>query len=107
MTHRFRWLIFSLTLILSACAGGTADVSVPTLETGVDPEAWVTVPAGPFLQGQHEHETFLEHDYAIMLTDVTNAQYADFLNAALAAGEVQITADAVVGYYPGGPKFPV
>jgi len=35
------------------------------------------------------------------VTDVTNAQYARYLNAALAGGAVKIDGDSVVGYYPG------
>ena len=39
--------------------------------------------------------------YEMMVTDVTNAQYARYLNAALAGGAVKIDGDSVVGYYPG------
>ena len=98
-----RWLLLSLLLLLllSACAAPPIDVNVPVIQTGIDSDAWATVPAGHFLLGQHEHETFLEYDYEIMITDVTNAQYAEYLNAALATGEVRVQDDAVVGFYPG------
>jgi hypothetical protein len=39
--------------------------------------------------------------YEMMVTDVTNAQYAPYLNEALAKGAVKIDGDSVVGYYPG------
>ena len=57
----------------------------------------------------------MDYDYEIMITDVTNEQYARYLNEALAAGvirigEVEIEAgetvwvqDGVAGYYPGEP----
>ncbi len=37
----------------------------------------------------------------MMVTDVTNAQYAEYLNQALADGMVKVAGEAVVGYYPG------
>jgi len=40
----------------------------------------------------------------MMVTDVTNAQYAQYLNAAWAAGKVKIVNDTVVGHYA-GDKF--
>ncbi len=83
------------------------------VDTGVDPATWVTVPAGEFLMGQHEHPTAVEYDYQIMVTDVTNAQYAAYLNDALAAGTVRLDGTDVVGHYPGdtfhggGHEFPI
>lgn len=63
--------------------------------------AWATVPAGPFLEGQFDHVADVERDFAIMVTPVTNAQFARFLEEALAAGELRIEEDWVVGPYPG------
>jgi formylglycine-generating enzyme required for sulfatase activity len=82
-------------------AGASSFDAVPVIETGVDPESWAIVPAGSFLSGQHEHEAQIDHDYEIMVTDVTNAQYAAYLTAALEAGWVRKTGDEIVGYYPG------
>ena len=93
--------------LLTGCAsspagGGAAPVFI---ETGVDPDAWVTVPAGEFLEGQHEHETMIDYDYEIMVTNVTNQQFADYLNKALAAGDIKITqgpdGEMISGYYAG------
>jgi formylglycine-generating enzyme required for sulfatase activity len=67
----------------------------------VDPEQWVTVPAGEFLRGQFDHPTAVDYDYEIMVTDVTNAQYAAYLNKALATGTVRLDDEIVVGHYPG------
>jgi len=59
--------------------------------------------------------TLVEDDYEIMVADVTNAQYARFLNEALAsgaarigpveveAGEAVTTREGVAGFYPGDP----
>jgi formylglycine-generating enzyme required for sulfatase activity len=51
--------------------------------------------------GLHFHETPVDYDYEIMVTDVTNAQYAEYLNAALSTDWVKLAAEGVVGYYPG------
>lgn len=93
-----------LALILAACAavdGATVlNAPLPAFDTGVDANAWASIPAGEFFYGQHE-EVASTDAYEIMITDVTTAQYAAFLNAALAADHVKIDGDRVVGHYPG------
>ena len=88
-------------ILLGAC--GPADVAapVPVFDTGADPSTWAAVPAGEFLQGQHEVRASVDHDYEIMTYLVTHQQYADYLNEALASGAVEIQDDSIVGYYPG------
>ena len=90
-----------LAALLAACAPVDLDAPVPTFETSVDPNAWVSVPAGVFLAGQHADPVTIDYNYQILVTDVTGAQYVDFLNAALADGTVRIDAHAVMGTYPG------
>jgi formylglycine-generating enzyme required for sulfatase activity len=51
--------------------------------------------------GLHGHETMIDYNYEIMITTVTNAQYATYLNDALAVGVIKIVDDQVAGYYPG------
>ncbi len=106
-----------LALVLTACgsAPSIGAVTPPYIDTGMDPESWAVVPAGEFPYGQHDHMTLVDYDYEIMVTDVTNAQYAAFLNQALAdglfsLGEVEVEAGeqtwsevGVYGYYPGDP----
>ena len=68
-------LVFGLlTLLLVSCQSQVETTSTKIIETGVDPEAWVHIPAGEFLMGQHDHETAVDYDYEIMNTDVTNEQ---------------------------------
>ena len=43
----------------------------------------------------------VDYDYEIMVTNVTNTQFAAYLNAALAEGTIKITGEEIVGYYPG------
>ncbi len=74
------------------------------IDTGVDPNSWVLIPAGEFFEGQFRnlrHLKKLNYDYEIMVTDVTNAQYAKYLNEALAAGKIKIENNQVKGFYPG------
>jgi formylglycine-generating enzyme len=104
MKTRQLWPLFCL--LLAACAGPAANSApVPVIETGVDAQSWANIPEGDFLSGAHSQATALDYDYQMMVTDVTNEQYAQYLNEALAAGDVRL-ADGpqgrqVVGYYPG------
>ncbi len=98
-------LLSMAALVGTGCTSTLAEMPVPpTIDTGVDPDAWARVPAGEFLMGLTEHETLVDYDYEIMVTDVTNSQYAAYLNEALSAGTVTVAADQVVGHYP-GDKF--
>ncbi len=76
---------------------------IKLVDTGINSEAWVEIPAGEFLKGQHRHETMIDEAYEIMVTDVTNEQYVRYLNEALAKGTIKVAADTVCGYYPGDP----
>ena len=110
-------MLLLLFLALAACtpAPEVGATTQPYIDTGINPEAWALVPAGVFPYGQHSHPTQVDYDYEVMVTTVTNAQYAQYLNAALAAseiqvGEVQVEAGGeahleigVHGDYPGEP----
>jgi formylglycine-generating enzyme required for sulfatase activity len=95
-------LLLLAALLLSACASPTSQpASLPEIETGVDASGWVRVPRGEFLYGQHNHATPVDYDYEIMVTDVTNAQFAAYLNQALADGALKQEGERILGYYPG------
>jgi len=89
-----------LTLLLAGCAPVDLNAAMPTHDTGVDPQAWAQIPEGEFFSGQHD-EVQNTAAYEIMVTNVTTAQYADFLNAALAEGDVRVEDGRVTGFYPG------
>ncbi len=97
---RILWII-SLLLFLAACAPVDLNAPVPSFDTGVDPSAWVTIPAGSFYSGQVAKSTMIDYDYQVMVTDVTVAQYVAFLDEALAAGKINLAGKKVVGVYPG------
>jgi formylglycine-generating enzyme required for sulfatase activity len=95
-------LIFGLfSALLISCQAKAASAPTAIIETGIDPESWVTIPSGEFLKGQHDHETEVAYDYDIMVTDVTNEQYAIFLNAALLDGSLKMDGSLPTAYYPG------
>ena len=113
-------VIFSLLLFIllaSACgpAPSVSAITPPFVDSGIDPDAWATVPAGEFPYGQHDHITMVDYDYQIMVTDVTVDQYATFLNEAIASGDISIgefeleagetiwTEDGAGGFYEGDP----
>lgn len=98
--QKTRILLILAAFLLGACSPRLPQAT-ELIDTGVDPESWVTIPAGEFLYGMHEMEVEIAYDYEMMVTDVTNGQYAAFLNQALAEGEAKIAGDQVVGYYPG------
>jgi formylglycine-generating enzyme required for sulfatase activity len=93
--------VFLLSAILAACAPVNLNAPVPLYDTGVDPNTWATIPAGAFLSGQEEHPVTIDQDYQMMITDVTVAQYVDFLNQAFEDGTAKVNGKEVVGSYPG------
>ncbi len=98
----FRVMTLIITLVvLVSCAPVDLNTSVPIYETGVDPSAWVTIPTGNFYHGQAAELEEINSAFEIMVTDVTVAQYVDFLNAALAGETLKVSGDQLVGPYPG------
>ncbi len=89
-----------IAVLLTACQPVDLNAPMPIYETGIDPDTWAQIPAGEFYFGQHE-DVESTAAYEIMITDVTTAQYADFLNAALADGYVKLDGEQIVGFYPG------
>jgi formylglycine-generating enzyme required for sulfatase activity len=90
-----------LAVFLASCAPVDLNTSIPTYATGVDPNTWVTIPAGTFYHGQKAELEEIAYAYEIMVTDVTVAQYVDFLNVAMPAGTLKFNREQVVGSYPG------
>jgi formylglycine-generating enzyme required for sulfatase activity len=90
-----------LAVFLASCAPVDLNAPIPTYATGVDPNTWVTIPAGTFYHGQKAELKEIAYAYEIMVTDVTVAQYVDFLNVALSAGTLKFNREQVVGFYPG------
>ncbi len=101
-----KYIILALFMIFGvACTSNKTPnaAEIEYIDTGVDSEAWVKIPAGEFLEGQHRHEKMIEKDYEIMVTDVTNKQFVKYLNEALAKEAIKVVDGKVMGYYKGDP----
>ena len=98
---RFILTLCLLTALLASCGPVDLNAPIPVYETGVDPESWVTIPAGGFLSGQHDEVATIDYDYEIMVTDVTVEQYARFLEDAREDGFIKIEDENILGFYPG------
>lgn len=100
MTARLVALLAGLAMLLTSCASVDLQAEVPPFETGIDSDAWAAIPAGEFLEGQFA-EPAETGAYEIMITNVTTAQYAEFINEALAEGAIKLDGDELLGHYPG------
>ncbi|MCX6055087.1 MAG: SUMF1/EgtB/PvdO family nonheme iron enzyme [Chloroflexi bacterium] len=93
-------IIILLSVLLASCVSVDLNAPIPAIDTGVNPDAWVQIPSGDFYSGQAE-EIKNTDAYEIMVTDVTTAQYAAFLNQALAESIIKVDGEQIMGYYPG------
>lgn len=94
-------VIVLLLVSLSACRPVDLAAPVPVYDRGIASGGWALIPAGEFLSGQFNHPAAIPYNYEIMITDVTNEQYARFLNEAVLQQAARVEVDAVLGYYPG------
>jgi formylglycine-generating enzyme len=94
-------LAASLAILAAGCSPSQGAPVVNQYDTGVNSSAWVKVPAGDFAAGIHNEQATVASAFEIMVTDVTNDQYAKYLNAALASGAIKLSNGSVVGYYAG------
>ena len=92
-----------LSALLASCRPVDLNAPVPVFDTGADSSGWATIPAGEFLSGQKNKAVSIDYDYQIMVTDVTVAQYVDFLNKAIDNSTLKVDGEKIVGYYPGDP----
>jgi len=90
-----------LSVLFTCASDSNTNDKIEYINTGVDTNGWVRIPAGEFMSGMHKHETVVNSDYEIMITDVTNSQYANYLNEALIEGTIKIQDNKVFGHYPG------
>lgn len=99
--RRTALLLALAVVLLAGCQPLDLNAPAPAFETGANPDAWALIPAGEFLAGQERKETLIAYDYEMMVTDVTAAQYAAYLNQAVKAGGVRLDGEDVVGDYSG------
>lgn len=94
-------LLITFIFVLTACKPVDVNSPAPVFDTGIDPNTWAFIPAGEFYSGQFNFEEMIDYDYEMMVTHVTNHQFADYLNKALKDGYIKIEGNEVVGYYSG------
>ncbi|MCD6090905.1 MAG: SUMF1/EgtB/PvdO family nonheme iron enzyme [Bacteroidales bacterium] len=97
------YLAFVLVTFASCSTAVIINEETPSVDTGVNPDSWAVIPAGPFYYGMHALPESIDYDYEMMITDVTNLQYSNYLNEALAKETISIVDGNVMGFYPGEP----
>lgn len=97
------WLLIIPLFILTSCGKNKENIEIPVIDTGIEMDTWVKIPEGPFFRGQHNKETLLEYDFEIMTVNVTNSQYAEYLNDAVDSGSIQMVDDTLLAYHEGDP----
>ncbi len=98
------FIIMLISFILVSCGNQPTykHQKIKKIDTGVDSNSWVLIPKGNFYFGQFTKiPDKIDYDYEIMVTDVTNSMFADYLNKALFEGKIKIEKGKVVGYYKG------
>jgi formylglycine-generating enzyme len=101
MSIRLMLTIGLFAVLIAGCAAVDLNAPMPAYETGVDPSAWATIPAGEFLSGRKSDPTPLDYDYDMMVTQVTVSQYTTYLTEALSSGAVTREGEAILGFYAG------
>ena len=67
---------------------------------------WIHIPAGDYAYGPGTDLSAMAYAYDIMKVPVTNADYIQFLQSALAAGRIALQGNKVVASYPGDSQWP-
>ena len=62
---------------------------------------WARVPAGDYTYGQNDEILTIDYNYEIMVYEVTNQQYLNYLEEALANGDVWFENGDFYGHYEG------
>jgi len=83
---------------------GTLDIDVPVPGDDIHELMFAAIPAGSFEMGsdageadQQPAHTVTLDEFEMSIYEITNEQYSDYLNAALAAGDITVTAEKATG----------
>jgi len=66
---------------------------------------WCLVEEGTYTWGENDEIQTIDYDYEIMKYEVTNSQYLAYLQEALEAGDIEITATSASGFYAGDAGY--
>lgn len=100
---RIMYFAFILIMIAGCSTEPVVNTEAKIIDTGVDDNEWALVPAGQFYYNMHSDVVNIDYDYEIMITHVTNLQYANYLNEALVQKTIRIEDGKIFGYHPGDP----
>ena len=71
-------------------------------ESETPPIVWINIPAGPYTYGSDDEiRNDISYDFMISKYEITNAQYAEFLQSSYANDQIIVSAMSVQGYYGG------
>ncbi len=101
-----RKLIYLALILVTLASCSTAVIineETEFVDTGVNPNSWVVIHAGQFYYNMHAYDIDLDYDFEMMVTHVTNQQYADYLNEAFAKGTITVEDGKIFGHHPGDP----
>ena len=95
--------LFISLLIVFSCSEIPEDIHPDTVPVNltVNESDWVLVEKGEFISGLNENENEVLYDYEIMVTEVTYAQYAVYLNFALKENIIEVKDGLIKGFYKG------
>ncbi len=66
---------------------------------------FISIPSGYVSYGEGDTAMVINYGFDIMKYEVTNAQYAKYLEEALSVGEISVSSDVVSGSYPGDSQY--
>jgi formylglycine-generating enzyme required for sulfatase activity len=95
---------YSLLSFAFICSCGAPKIKVE--ECDIAQLRMVKVAKGPFTFGIDAKKMNIAYDYFIMKYEVTNEEYAAFLNSALSKGELSLKDTLVLGTYAGDSLIP-
>lgn len=87
--------------------GTSEPVTVETFfqeTTSIDDLNFITIQSGNYTYGSNDEIKTIDYDYGIMKYEVTNQQYANYLNEALQLDSIFVNYD-VTGYYDGDEYY--
>ncbi len=96
-------LMLILGSIIISCGKPANEIHPSKIDMSltVNPGEWVSVPSGEYLSGFNAHSVNIDYDFEIMKTEVTNFEFAQYLNEAFLNKNIYIKNNEVWGNYHG------
>lgn len=101
-TKMFIFLILIVIIFIFSCVSTTEPI---VNEDPTNDFEWCSVPAGDYTWGEDDEIQNIAYDYQIMKYEVTNQQYATYLQEAYTNGDITVTTASVEGSYEGDENY--